>query len=111
MGVGSSIIYAPGSYAETDELVALTTEAAKCGGMYISHMRSEGDRIEEAVDELIEISRRSGAPAEIYHLKMAGRSNWGKLDTIVKKIEDRSEEHTSELQSLMRSPYAAFRLQ
>ena len=88
MGVGSSIIYAPGSYAETDELVALTTEAAKCGGMYISHMRSEGDRIEEAVDELIEISRRSGAPAEIYHLKMAGRSNWGKLDTIVKKIED-----------------------
>src|SRR3546814_5451935 len=73
MGVGSSIIYAPGSYAETDELVALTTEAAKCGGMYISHMRSEGDRIEEAVDELIEISRRSGAPAEIYDLKMAGR--------------------------------------
>ena len=88
MGVGSSIIYAPGSYAETDELVALTSEAAKCGGMYISHMRSEGDRIEEAVDELVEISRRSGAPAEIYHLKMAGRSNWGKLDTIVKKIED-----------------------
>lgn len=88
MGVGSSIIYAPGSYAETDELVALTSEAAKCGGMYISHMRSEGDRIEEAVDELIEISRRSGAPAEIYHLKMAGRSNWGKLDTIVRKIED-----------------------
>lgn len=88
MGVGSSIIYAPGSYAETGELVALTSEAAKCGGMYISHMRSEGDRIGEAVDELIEISRRSGAPAEIYHLKMAGRSNWGKLDTIVKKIED-----------------------
>ena len=87
MGVGSSIIYAPGSYAETDELVALTSEAAKCGGMYISHMRSEGDRIEEAVDELIDISRRSGAPAEIYHLKMAGRGNWGKLDTIVKKIE------------------------
>ncbi|WP_338425229.1 N-acyl-D-amino-acid deacylase family protein [Sphingopyxis kveilinensis] len=88
MGVGSSLIYAPGSYAETDELVTLTREAAKCGGMYISHMRSEGDRIEEAVDELIEISRRSGAPAEIYHLKMAGRSNWGKLDGIVKKIED-----------------------
>ena len=88
MGVGSSIIYAPGSYAETDELVALTSEAAKCGGMYISHMRSEGDRIEEAVDELIDISRRSGAPAEIYHLKMAGRSNWGKLSAIVKKIED-----------------------
>lgn len=87
MGVGSSLIYAPGSYAETDELVALTSEAAKCGGMYISHMRSEGDRLEEAVDELIEISRRSGAPAEIYHLKMAGRSNWGKLDSVVAKIE------------------------
>jgi N-acyl-D-amino-acid deacylase len=87
MGVGSSIIYAPGSYAETDELVALTSEAAKCGGMYISHMRSEGDRLEEAVDELIDISRRSGAPAEIYHLKMAGRSNWDKFDAVVQKIE------------------------
>ncbi|WP_077148423.1 amidohydrolase family protein [Sphingopyxis sp. KK2] len=87
LGVGSSIIYAPGSYAETDELVALTSEAAKCGGMYISHMRSEGDRLEEAVDELIEISRRSGAPAEIYHLKMAGRDNWGKYDSVVQKVE------------------------
>lgn len=87
LGVGSSLIYAPGSYAETDELVALTTEAGKCGGMYISHMRSEGDRLIEAVDELIEISRRSGAPAEIYHLKMAGRDNWGKLDQVVKRIE------------------------
>ncbi|MBL0916754.1 MAG: amidohydrolase family protein, partial [Sphingopyxis sp.] len=87
LGVGSSLIYAPGSYAETDELVALMSEAGKCGGMYISHMRSEGDRLEEAVDELIDIARRSKAPAEIYHLKMAGRSNWGKLDPVVKKIE------------------------
>lgn len=87
LGVGSSLIYAPGSYAETDELAALMTEAGKCGGMYISHMRSEGDRLEQAVDELIEIARRSGAPAEIYHLKMAGRANWGKLDAVVKKIE------------------------
>jgi len=87
LGVGSSLIYAPGSYAETDELVALMTEAGKCGGMYISHMRSEGDRLEEAVDELIEIARRSGAPAEIYHLKMAGRSNWDKFAPVVKKIE------------------------
>ena len=87
LGVGSSLIYAPGSYAETDELVALMTEAGKCGGMYISHMRSEGDRLEEAVDELIEIARRSKAPAEIYHLKMAGRGNWGKFDSVVKKIE------------------------
>ncbi|MGN6597091.1 N-acyl-D-amino-acid deacylase family protein [Sphingopyxis terrae] len=87
LGVGSSLIYAPGSYAETDELVALTSEAARCGGMYISHMRSEGDRLEEAVDELIAIARRSGAPAEIYHLKMAGRANWDKFAPVVAKIE------------------------
>ena len=87
LGVGSSLIYAPGSYAETDELVALMREAGQCGGMYISHMRSEGDRLEEAVDELIDIARRSGAPAEIYHLKMAGRGNWDKFDAVVKKIE------------------------
>jgi len=87
MGVGSSLIYAPGSYAETDELVALVTEAGRCGGMYISHMRSEGNRLEEAVDELISISRRSGAPAEIYHLKASGRANWGKLDSVLARIE------------------------
>lgn len=87
MGVGSSLIYAPGSFAETDELVALMTEAGKCGGMYISHMRSEGDRLIGSVDELIEISRRSNAPAEIYHLKMAGRSNWDKLDDVVGRVE------------------------
>jgi N-acyl-D-amino-acid deacylase len=87
LGVGTSLIYPPASFAETDELVALTREAAVCGGMYISHMRSEGDRLLESVDELIEISRRSGAPAEIYHLKQAGRSNWGKLDQVIAKIE------------------------
>jgi len=87
MGVGSSLIYAPASFAETDELVALVTEAARCGGMYVSHMRSEGDRIMEALDELIEIARRSGAPAEIYHLKMAGRDNWGRFDEVIRRIE------------------------
>lgn len=87
MGVGSSLIYAPGSYAETDELVALVTEAGRCGGMYISHMRSEGNRLEQAVDELITISRRSGAPAEIYHLKASGKPNWGKLDAVLKQLE------------------------
>ena len=71
LGVGSSLIYAPATYAETPELVAITTEAAKCGGMYISHMRSEGNKLLEAVDELIEISKQSGAPAEIYHMKQA----------------------------------------
>ncbi|HEX6865484.1 MAG TPA: amidohydrolase family protein, partial [Thermoanaerobaculia bacterium] len=88
LGVGSSLIYAPAFYAKTDELVALCEEAAKYGGMYISHMRSEGNRLLEAVDELIEISRRAKVPAEIYHLKAAGRQNWDKLDAVIKKIED-----------------------
>ncbi|MDX3883855.1 MAG: amidohydrolase family protein [Sphingomonas sp.] len=87
MGVGSSLIYAPGTYAETPELIAITTAAAQCGGMYISHMRSEGDRLIEAIDELIEIARRSGAAAEIYHLKMAGRDNWDKYDAAIARIE------------------------
>ncbi|MBC7504411.1 MAG: amidohydrolase family protein [Sandarakinorhabdus sp.] len=87
LGVGSSLIYAPAAYAETPELIALATESAKCGGMYISHMRSEGDRIEPAVDELIAIARKSGGPAEIYHMKMSGRKNWGKMDAVIGKIE------------------------
>ncbi len=87
MGLGSSLIYAPGNFAETDELAALSTESARCGGMYISHMRSEGDRLLEAVDELIEIARRSGGPAEIYHLKMAGRGNWDKYPEVIRRIE------------------------
>ncbi|MET0274714.1 MAG: D-aminoacylase [Phenylobacterium sp.] len=87
LGVGTSLIYAPGSFAETDELVALTAEAGRCGGTYISHMRSEGARLLEAIDELIEISRRSGAPAEIYHLKASGQENWGKLDAAIARIE------------------------
>ena len=88
LGVGSSLIYAPAFYAKTDELVALCEEAAKYGGMYISHLRSEGNRFLEALDELIEISRRAKLPAEVYHLKAAGRQNWGKLDAAIKKIED-----------------------
>jgi N-acyl-D-amino-acid deacylase len=87
MGVGSSLIYAPASYAETPELVAITTEAAKCGGMYISHMRSEANKLLEAIDELVAISRQSGAPAEIYHFKQAGQPNWGKLDAAIARIE------------------------
>ena len=87
MGVGSALIYAPGSYARTDELVALCEVAARHGGMYISHIRSEGDRFLEAVDELIAIARRAKIPAEIYHLKAAGRANWGKLDEALRRIE------------------------
>jgi N-acyl-D-amino-acid deacylase len=87
MGVGSALIYAPGNFAETDELVALVTEAGRCGGMYISHMRSEGDHILQSVDELIEIARRANTPAEIYHLKMGGRGNWGRYDEVIGRIE------------------------
>ncbi len=87
LGVGSSLIYAPAFYAQTDELVALMKAAAPYGGMYISHMRSEGNRLLESVDELIDIARRSGAPAEIYHLKQSGRNNWSKLDQVIEKVE------------------------
>ena len=87
MGVGSSLIYAPAFYAQTDELIALMQTAAAHGGMYISHMRSEGNRLLESVDELIRIAEESGAPAEIYHLKMSGQENWGKFDAVVDKVE------------------------
>lgn len=87
MGVGSALIYAPGTYAKTSELTALAREAAQCGGMYISHMRSEGDALLPAIDELITISRDSGAPAEIYHLKQAGETNWKKLGAAIERVE------------------------
>ena len=87
LGVGSSLIYAPAFYAKTPELIELVKVATKHGGMYISHMRSEGNRLLESVDELITIARESGARAEIYHLKAAGRDNWGKLDAVIRKIE------------------------
>ena len=86
LGVGSSLIYAPAFYAKTPELVALMQAASPFGGMYISHMRSEGNRLLEAVDELIGIARESKAPAEIYHLKAAGAANWGKLDSVIAKV-------------------------
>lgn len=86
LGVGSALIYAPATYAETPELTALASEAAKCGGMYISHIRSEGDRLLPAVDELITISRDSGAPAEIYHFKQAGKTNWSKIDAMIARV-------------------------
>jgi N-acyl-D-amino-acid deacylase len=87
LGVGSSLIYAPAFYAKTDELVALSEEAGRAGGMYISHMRSEGNRLLEAVDELIAIARAAHVPAEIYHLKAAGRTNWGKMDSVIARVE------------------------
>ena len=87
MGVGSSLIYAPGFYAKTDELKALVAAAAESGGGYISHMRSEGDQFMEALDELIDIARSTGAHAEAYHLKAAGRDNWPKMQEAIRKIE------------------------
>jgi N-acyl-D-amino-acid deacylase len=87
LGVASSLIYVPGTFAETDELVALASTAARCGGIYATHMRSEGRELLEALEETIEISRRSGAPAEIYHLKAAGRENWPKLEQAIARIE------------------------
>jgi N-acyl-D-amino-acid deacylase len=86
LGVGSALIYAPATYARTPELTALAAEAGKCGGMYISHMRSEGNKVLEATDELIQISRDSGAPAEIYHFKQAGQANWSKIDPMIAKV-------------------------
>jgi N-acyl-D-amino-acid deacylase len=87
MGVGSSLIYAPAYFAETPELLALASEAGKCGGMYISHIRDEGPKLLEAIDELIEISEKSGAPAEIYHFKQSGRENWGKITAAIARVE------------------------
>jgi len=87
MGVASALIYAPGSFASSDELVALARVVASYDGLYISHIRSESDHIESPVDETIEIASRSGARTEIYHLKIAGRENWPKLDSVLNKIE------------------------
>src|SRR6266542_3099778 len=87
LGLGSALIYSPATYADTDELVALAEVVARYGGMYISHLRSEGGRLIEAIEELIEIARRGGLRAEIYHLKQAGRGNWTKLDAALATIE------------------------
>ena len=87
LGVGSSLIYAPAFYASTEELIELCKAAAPYGGKYISHMRSEGNRLLEAVDELIRISREAKVPAEIYHLKAAGQANWSKMDQVIAKVE------------------------
>jgi N-acyl-D-amino-acid deacylase len=87
LGVGSSLIYAPAFYAKTPELVELCRAAAEFGGMYISHLRSEGARLLEAIDELIDIAREAKVPAEIYHFKAAGRSNWNKTDAAIARVE------------------------
>lgn len=87
LGVGSSLIYAPGFYAKTDELTGLVAEAARYGGGYISHIRSEGENFLPALDELIGIARATGAHAEVYHLKAAGERNWPKMAQAIARIE------------------------
>ncbi len=92
LGVGSSLIYAPAFFAATEELIELTRVAAEYGGMYISHMRDEGNQLLEAIDELLTIARESGARAEIYHLKVKGELNWHKLPAALDKVESAREE-------------------
>jgi N-acyl-D-aspartate/D-glutamate deacylase len=87
LGIGSSLIYAPAFYASTEELIDLCKVAARYHGKYISHLRSEGNRLTEAVDELIRISREANIPAEIYHLKAAGQANWPKMDRVIAQVE------------------------
>jgi len=88
LGIGSSLIYAPAFYASTEELIEMCKEAARYKGKYISHMRSEGNRLIEAVEELIRISREARLPAEIYHLKAAGKANWDKMDKVIAMVND-----------------------
>jgi N-acyl-D-amino-acid deacylase len=87
LGVTTALIYSPNGYAKTPELMALAGESARCGGIYIAHIRSEGTKLLEAAQETIDIARASGAPAEIYHLKAAGKANWGKLAPLIALID------------------------
>lgn len=87
LGVGSSLIYAPANYSSTEELIGLCQVASEYGGMYITHMRSEGNSIFQAVEETLRIAREAKVPAEIYHLKMAGQENWNKLDSVIAMID------------------------
>src|SRR3982751_3463545 len=92
LGIGSSLIYAPAFYASTEELIELCKVAAQYRGKYISHIRSEGNRLLESIDELIRISREANIPAEVYHLKAAGQANWAKMDRVIARIEAAGKE-------------------
>ncbi len=87
LGVTTALIYVPNTFAKTPELIELAKESARCGGLYASHLRNEGDRLLPAIQETIDIASASGAPAEIYHFKQAGHDNWSKLDAAVALIE------------------------
>jgi N-acyl-D-amino-acid deacylase len=92
LGIGTSLIYPPAFYAKTDELIELCKVAAKYQGKYISHMRSEGNQLLEALNELIRISREAGIPAEVYHIKAAGQQNWPNIDNLLSRIEAAQKE-------------------
>jgi len=92
MGVGTSLIYPPAFFAKTNELVELCKVASSYGGSYISHMRSEGAKLHEAVEELITIAKEANIHAEVYHLKAAGKDNWGKMDSVIRRIERAKKE-------------------
>jgi N-acyl-D-amino-acid deacylase len=87
LGVSSALIYAPGSYAKTDELIALAQTASKFGGIYATHMRNEGDKEDAALDEVFRIAKDANIPVEIFHLKVAGKQNWGKMQHVIERIE------------------------
>lgn len=87
LGLSTALIYTPGMYATTDELIALAMAVGEYGGIYISHMRSEGNGLLESVDELLRIAREANVPAEIYHLKAAGEHNWEKLNVLIHSVE------------------------
>ena len=92
LGIGTALIYPPAFYAKTEELIELCKVAAKYKGKYISHMRSEGNHLLEAFDELLRISREANIPAELYHIKAAGQKNWGKMDALLARIEAAQKE-------------------
>jgi len=87
VGLSTALQYAPAPYAKTEELIALASEASKYGGIYATHMRSEGDGVLESIDEATRIGREAHIPVEIWHLKAAGKSNWGKMPQIVERID------------------------
>ena len=94
VGLSTSLQYPPAPYAETDELIALASEAAKLGGVYATHLRNESDEILPALDEAIRIGREAGIPVEIWHLKTAGKKNWGRMPEVVAKIDSRPARRT-----------------
>jgi dihydroorotase/N-acyl-D-amino-acid deacylase len=87
LGLSTSLIYVPGSFASTEEIIALARVAARYGGSYVSHMRDEGDHIDQSLDEVFRIAREASIPAEIYHLKVTWKRNWGRMPAILRRIE------------------------